>query len=62
MAARADRFGGIGEGSEIWIRNTRFLDDAMARGSEIRLASDPFAPENAGSFFLREIDYLQKFG
>ena len=62
MAARVDKFGGTGAGSELWIRNTRFLDEAIARGSEIRLASDPFAAENAGSFFLREVDYLKKFG
>jgi RHS repeat-associated protein len=62
MAARTDRFGGTGSGSEIWIRNSRFLDDAVARHSVIRLASDPFAPENAGSFFLREVDHLASQG
>lgn len=30
MAARKDRFGGVGPGSEVWIRNTRFLDQAIA--------------------------------
>jgi RHS repeat-associated protein len=58
MAARTDSFGGTGPTSEVWIRNRRFLDDAVARGSTIRLASDPFDPANAGSFFLREVEYL----
>jgi RHS repeat-associated protein len=62
MVARKDRFGGIGEGSEIWIRNTRFLDQAVARGSQIRLASDPFDLLNEGSFFLREVEYLRGLG
>lgn len=62
MAARKDRFGGVGEGSEIWIRNTRFLDQAIARRSQIRLASDPFDPLNEGSFFLREVEYLRTKG
>ena len=58
MAARTDRFGGTDKGSEIWIRNSGFLDDAVARSSTIRLASEPFDPRNAGSFFLREVEYL----
>ena len=62
MVARKDRFGGIGEGSEIWIRNTRFLDQAVARGGQIRLASDPFDLLNEGSFFLREVEYLRGLG
>jgi hypothetical protein len=62
MAARTDRFGGAGMGSEVSIRNMRFLDDAISRGSEIRLSSDPLHPANAGSAFLGEIDHLQKAG
>jgi hypothetical protein len=62
MAARADSFGGTGPGSEISIRNMQFLDNAIARSSEIRLSSDPLDPANAGSAFLDEINYLQKAG
>ena len=62
MAARADRFGGVGPGSEVSIGNMRFLDKAMADGSEMRLSSDPLDPANAGSAFLDEIQYLQKNG
>lgn len=62
MAARADRFGGTGPGSEISIRNMQFLDNAIARSSEIRLSSDPLDPANAGSAFLDEINYLPKGG
>ncbi len=62
MAARADRFGGVGPGSEVSIRNMRFLDKAIADGSEIRLSSDPLDPANAGSAFLDEIGYLTKQG
>jgi hypothetical protein len=62
MVARKDIFGGTGGGSEVWIRNTRFLDRALARGSEARFASDPFDPLNAGSFFERELQYLRARG
>jgi hypothetical protein len=62
MTQRTDRFGGYGENSEVWIRNERFLDEAVARGREIRLASDPYDPANAGSFFEREIAYLRSKG
>ena len=62
MAARTDRFGGTGENSEVWIRNRQFLDKAVAQGSEIRLASDPYDLANANSFFLREVRHLQSRG
>jgi RHS repeat-associated protein len=62
MAARTDRFGGTGPGSEVSIRNMSFLDKAIANGSDIRLSSDPLDPANAGSAFLDEINYLQKAG
>ena len=62
MAARTDRFGGTGPGSEVSIRNMKFLDDAISRGDEIRLASDPTDPANAGSAFMDEIHHLQKEG
>jgi RHS repeat-associated protein len=62
MAARTDRFGGTGENSEVWIRNRQFLDKAVAQGSEIRLASDPYDLANANSFFLREVRHLESRG
>src|SRR5262249_11834090 len=62
MVNREDRFGGVGPGSEIWIRNSRFLDQGIARGSLFRLASDPLDPANSGSFFMREIQYLHDRG
>jgi RHS repeat-associated protein len=62
MAARTDRFGGDGPDSEIWIRNSRFLDQGIARGSLFRLASNPLDPANEGSFFTREIAHLQSRG
>jgi hypothetical protein len=62
MAARTDRFGGMGDGSEVWIRNQRFLDKNIVAGAEFRLASDPFDEFNKGSFFMREIAYLRSKG
>lgn len=62
MAARDDSFGGTGPGSEIWIRNTRFLDQAVASGSDIIPTANPADPANEGSFFLRELDYLYGTG
>lgn len=56
-----DAWEGMSE-AEIWTRNTRFLDDAVARGSENRLTSNPAAPANAGSWFLKEVDYLRSSG
>lgn len=58
MSARGDRFGGTGPGSEIWIRNAQFLDQALARSSDIIPTANPVDPANEGSFFLRELDYL----
>jgi hypothetical protein len=33
VAAHGDSLGGTGEGSEIWTRNTQFLDQAVARAA-----------------------------
>lgn len=46
---------------EQWIRNQRFLDRAISRGSEIRLAS-PVDLARPGSFFERELQYFVKHG
>ena len=62
MAARKDKFGGIGDNSEVWIRNRQFLDQGIRKGSTFRLASDPLDPLNNPSFFLREVEYLQSQG
>jgi hypothetical protein len=58
MVGRLDSFGGLQDDSEFWIRNSRFLDKAIANGSTVRLASDPFARANLRSGFRREVDYL----
>jgi integrase len=58
MAARDDSFGGVGDGSEIWIRNQQFLDQAQASASEIIATANPADLANEGSFFLRELTYL----
>ncbi len=47
---------------EIWARNVQFLDDAIARTSEIRLTSNPADAANAGSWFLREVAHLESMG
>jgi hypothetical protein len=62
MAARGDSFGGTGPGSEIWIRNTQFLDQAVARGSDIVPTANAADPANEGSFFRRELNYLYGSG
>ncbi|WP_084556936.1 RHS repeat-associated core domain-containing protein [Hamadaea tsunoensis] len=62
MSARTDRFGGDGMGSEIWIRNSRFLDQAIARNSFVRLSNNPTDPAHAGSFFLREVAHMESRG
>lgn len=53
MIARTDKFGGTGPGSEFWIRNTGFLDNAVVKNSAGRMTSDPLDPDNFGSIFLR---------
>jgi RHS repeat-associated protein len=47
--------------AEQWMRNQRFLDNAILRGSEIQLAT-PLSEVRAGSFLEREIGYLSGKG
>ncbi len=47
--------------TEQWVRNQRFLDDAISRGSQIQLAT-PLSQVRAGSFLEREIGYLSGRG
>jgi RHS repeat-associated protein len=47
--------------TEQWVRNKRFLDEAISRGSEIQLAT-PLSAVRAGSFLEREISYLSLRG
>lgn len=47
--------------AEQWVRNQQFVDNAIARGSEIHLATD-LTPSNGTGFFAREIEYLLKQG
>ena len=58
MYEQATKFAGDGELSEIWIRNTQFLNNAIARLSEIRLSVNPDTITDPNSFFLREVGYL----
>jgi hypothetical protein len=44
-----------------WTRNQQFLDQAISRGSEIRLATPPTA-SNLTGWYAREIEYLSKQG
>lgn len=44
-----------------WTRNQQFLDQAISRGSEIRLATPPTA-SNLTGWYAREIEYLTKQG
>jgi hypothetical protein len=46
---------------ERWAANQRFLDRAIARGSEIRLAS-PAGEAEVGSSYARELQYLESKG
>jgi Flp pilus assembly pilin Flp len=48
--------------AERWAANQKFLDRAIARGSEIRLASSPLDPRNMTGYFAMEIEYLLKRG
>jgi len=47
--------------AEQWLRNRRFLDHAISRGSEIQLAT-PLSEVRAGSYLEREIGYLSGKG
>ena len=44
-----------------WTRNQQFLDQAISRGSEIRLGTPPTA-SNLTGWYAREIEYLAKQG
>ncbi len=44
------------------LRNKLFLDEAITRGSTVRLASDPLDPANAGSAFEWELQYMGSRG
>ena len=46
---------------ERWIRNSRFLDNAIDRGSEIRLAT-PFDAARPDSYYERELGHMIKRG
>ncbi len=47
--------------AEQWAANQKFLDEAIARGDDIILAT-PFQKAKKGSAFERELKYLQKKG
>jgi hypothetical protein len=52
-----------GPGSWNWTRNKRFIDDAIERGDEIRLVTDPFEPlYRGGNYYQRELKYLRDRG
>ena len=55
-----DAFNAMSE-REQWVRNSRFLDNAIDRGSEIRLAT-PFDAARPDSFYERELQHLVKRG
>ncbi len=61
MAASKKLPGWVLSPTEQWADNRKFLDRAIARGSNIQLA----IPANAareGSFFERELQYMQSRG
>lgn len=52
-----------GAGRWNWTRNKRFLDDAIERGDEIRLVTNPNARQfSGGNVFQRELRYLRDRG
>jgi len=52
-----------GTGRWNWTRNKRFIDDAIDRGDEIRLVTNPNEPlYQGGNTFQRELRYLQDRG
>ena len=52
-----------GTGRWNWTRNKRFIDDAIERGDELRLVTDPHKPlYSGGNDYQRELDYLRKRG
>ena len=57
-----DGWAALGNDAARWGANQAFLDGAIANGDRILFASDPFSAANAGSFFEREVNYLQSRG
>jgi hypothetical protein len=54
---------GKGTGRWNWTRNKRFIDDAIERGDEIRLVTNPSKPlYSGGNTYQRELKYLNKRG
>ena len=54
---------GKGTGRWYWSRNRAFIDDAIARGDEVRLVTDPHAPlYSGGNVYQRELRYLRDRG
>jgi len=52
-----------GTGRWYWSRNRAFIDDAIARGDELRLVTDPYAPlYSGGNVYQRELRYLRDLG
>lgn len=52
-----------GSGRWNWTRNKRFMDDALERGDELRLVTDPNRPlYSGGNVYQRELKYLQDRG
>jgi hypothetical protein len=52
-----------GTGRWYWSRNRAFIDDAIARGDEFRLVTDPYAPlYSGGNVYQRELRYLRDLG
>jgi hypothetical protein len=52
-----------GPGAHNWTRNKQFIDDALARGDEIRLVTNPNEPiYSGGNWYQRELDYLDDLG
>lgn len=52
-----------GTGRWYWSRNKAFIDDAIERGDEIRLVTDPYKPlYQGGNVYQRELRYLRDRG
>ncbi|MEU5438736.1 RHS repeat-associated core domain-containing protein [Streptomyces sp. NPDC020719] len=52
-----------GVGAWNWTRNKRYIDDALASGTPIRLVTDPTKPlYRGGNVFQRELKYLEGKG
>ncbi len=52
-----------GVGGWTWTRNKRYVDDAIARGDDIRLVTSPDTPlYQGGNTYQRELKYLRDKG